>query len=209
MVKRRCEAGRICVPLLLIVTLSGTGCSSTKIVETWRDPDFQGPINFRRTLVVALHPDPTLRKVAEKTIVERIGPARAIAGSSFLTEEERHSRAKLSYRLSKGDVDGVITIAIAGTRTLVGRAEDAAGDEPFYTYYDRAAAFTASPVAPETETAYRVETRIYALRPGAGGGGRLIWTAVSDTVEPDDARTADRDIAKAVGGELRKQKLIQ
>jgi hypothetical protein len=195
-----------CLPLLLVVV---TGCASTKIVETWRDPEFQGPINFKRTLVVALHPDPALRRVAENTIVERIGRTRAIAGSQLLTEEERHSRAKLNYRLSKGDVDGVVTIAIAGTRQLVGRADDVANDEPFYTYYDRAAAFTASPGSAETETAYRVETRIYALRPGAGGGGKLIWTAVSDTVDPNNAHDAVQDIAKAVGGELRKQKLIR
>jgi hypothetical protein len=195
-----------CVPLLLFAV---TGCASTKIVDTWRDPEFQGPINFRRTLVVAMHPDPTLRKVAENTIVERIGRTRAIAGSQLLTEEERHSRAKLNYRLTKGDVDGVITIAIVGTRQLVGRADDVANDEPFYTYYDRAAAFTAGPTAAETETAYRVETRIYALKPGAGGGGKLIWTAVSDTVDPENAHDAVQDIAKAVGGELRKQKLIR
>jgi hypothetical protein len=51
---------------------------------------------------------------------------------------------------------------------------------------------------------YRVETKIFAVE-----GGRLIWAALSDTVNPEDGRTAVLDIARAVGDELRKQKLIR
>ena len=56
----------------------------------------------------------------------------------------------------------------------------------------------------QTSTTYRVETRIYDVN-----SDRVIWRALSETVDPKQVHQATRDIAKAVGGELRKQKLIR
>jgi hypothetical protein len=196
---------RLLVLTSLAVALVGGGCSSsTKIVQTWRDPVFHGPIDFKRTLVVAIDPDRYSRNVAEDTVVERIGRDRAVAAHDVLAENERKASQQVVSKLRSEGIDGVVTIAVVGSRTIVSRDTSAAESEPFYTYYDRSAAFLMTDPGTRTDTVYRVETRIYAV-----DGSRLLWSAASETVNPKDTRTAVIDIAKAVGDELRKQKLIR
>src|SRR3954469_15220902 len=47
------------------------GCSSAKITNTWRDPKFAGPIQFKKTVALAIHPDTTVRRVAEDEMVRQ------------------------------------------------------------------------------------------------------------------------------------------
>jgi hypothetical protein len=180
------------------------GCASTKIVDTWKDPAFKGPIDFRRTLVVAIHPDQYARNVTEDTIVDHIGTTRAVAGHDLLTDAERKGAVKLMPKLTQSGIDGVITIAVVGTAASTSRDSMAGDSEPFYTYYDRSSAFVTSDAGGRTDNVWRVETRIYDVKTN-----RVIWMAHSDTVNPENARTATQDIAKAVGGELRRQKLLR
>src|SRR2546423_979724 len=99
---------------LAVAALAGGGCSFTKIGQTWRDPNFKGPIDFKRTLIVAIDPDGYSRNVAEDTIVERIGRDRAVAAHDFLTEDERQASPRLKAKLDEAGIDGVITIAVVG-----------------------------------------------------------------------------------------------
>jgi hypothetical protein len=190
---------------LVAVGAGGCSSSSTKIVETWRDPVYKGPIDFKRTLVVAIDPDRYSRKTTEDTLVERIGPSRSIAGHAFLTEADRDPK-KIRQRIAGSDIDGVVAIAVVGRRTITSRESSAATEEPFYSYYDRSNAFLTSDAPARYDQVYQVETRIYEVN---DSGGRLIWRALSDTINPKDTRTGVRNIARAVGDELRKQKLIQ
>jgi hypothetical protein len=41
------------------------------------------------------------------------------------------------------------------------------------------------------------------------GGGRLIWRAVTDTVKKENPHATLLEIARKVGDELRKQKMIR
>jgi hypothetical protein len=183
------------------------GCSShqTKVVDTWRDPVYRGPIDFKRTLVVAVDPDRYSRDAAEDTVVERIGGNRSIAAHDFLSESDRDP-ARIRKRIADSDIDGVIVIAVVGRRTLTSRDAPAGTDEPFYAYYDRSNAFLMSDAPARTDQVYQVETRIYSVE---GSSGRMIWRALSDTINPKDTRTAVRDVAGAIGDALRKEKLIR
>jgi hypothetical protein len=191
---------------MTMTAAGGGGCasSSTKIVKTWRDPSFKGPIDFKRTLVVAVDPDRYSRNAAEDTIVDRIGPERSVAAHDLLAEDERRASKQVLAKLDQAGVDGIVTIAVVDRRTIVSRDTNAANSESFYTYYDRSSAFVTSDAGAKANSVYQVETRIYAVK-----GGRLLWSALSDTMDPKDTRSGVTQIAKAVGAELRKQKLLQ
>ena len=55
-----------------------------------------------------------------------------------------------------------------------------------------------------TDTIASVQTNIYSV-----ADEKLIWSGTSDLYNPSDARKVVGEIAKAVGDELRKEKLIQ
>ena len=54
-----------------------------------------------------------------------------------------------------------------------------------------------------TDTIATIQTNIYDVT-----SGKLIWTGNSETFNPEDVRTVVRDIAKAIGAELRKEGLL-
>jgi hypothetical protein len=174
-------------------------------VDTWRDPAYQGPIDFKRTLVVAIDADRYSRDAVEDTLVARMGSTRSVAAHDFLTESDRDP-VNIRRRLANSDIDGVVSVAVVGRRTMVSRDAPAGTDEPFYAYYDRSNAFVVSQAPARNDQVYQVETRIYSV---AGNGDRLIWQALSETINPKDTRTAVQDIARAVGDELRKQHMIR
>lgn len=188
--------------VVLVTGLCAGGCASTKIVSTWKDPSFTGPIEFKKIVVFGFDVDPYARNVAEDVVVERIGADRAVASHDFLTDEDRTSTDRVKEKLKQGGVDGAITLALAGSRTAMSR--DAGTPEPFYGYYDRSNAFVMNEYGFDTSTKYYVETRIYDVQ-----RDRVIWRAISETVDPKQVHQATQDIAKAVGAELRKQKLIR
>ena len=190
--------------LVTVVASLCAGCASTKIVDTWKDPGFKGPIEFKKTVVFGFDNDRYSRNIAEDVVVERIGADRAVASHDLLSEEDRASSAAVKAKLKQAGVDGAILLALAGTRSGMSRDAGADDAEPFQSYYDRASAFTMSEYGANTSTTYRVETRIYDV-----AADRVIWRALSETVDPRHVHQATQDIAKAVGSELRKQKLIR
>ena len=79
-----------CLVALGAAAAAAAGCSSsTKVVDTWRDPAFRGQIDFKRTLVVAIEPDRYSRNATEDVLVERIGAHRAVAAHDVLSEQQR------------------------------------------------------------------------------------------------------------------------
>ena len=89
-------------------------------------------------------------------------------------------------------------------RTLVSRDTNAANSESFYTYYDRSSAFVTSDAAPSRTASTKSKPASTPCR--AAGCCRA---PLSDTIDPKDTRTAVTQIAKAVGAELRKEKLLR
>ena len=74
---------------MVLVLALASGCTSTHLVNTWRDPSFAGPIEFKKVLAVAVRPDDTTRRTAEDAMVRQIGPGRCVAGYQVVNEAAR------------------------------------------------------------------------------------------------------------------------
>jgi hypothetical protein len=188
---------------ILIGLMFLAGCTSARVVNSWRDPTFAGPIEFKKTLVLVIRPDSSVRRSAEDELVRQIGPNRSVAAYQVLTEEERTHAEKLKAKLQSIGADGVVTMAVVGARTETTWVPGSGGPQQFYSYYDHAAVQAADPGYLRTDRIVSVETKIYSV-----ADDKLIWSGLSDTFDPSEVKKAVADIAKAVGGELRKQKLI-
>jgi hypothetical protein len=192
----------IAIVLLTLLPLV-VGCSSSHIVTTWRDPQFQGPINFKKTAILVLHPDDAVRRAAEDEIVKQIGPHRAVAGYTFLSDEDRGSVDRVKAKIESIGADGAITLKLLNARQESTYVPGSTGYGPYlYDAYGRDR-YMASPGYVVTDTIASIQTTIYDVKTG-----KPIWMGTSDTFNPSNARTVVREIAKAVGKELRKEKLI-
>ena len=184
----------------LLMCLIG-GCSSATVTNTWKDPSFQGPFNFKKIVVIVIHPDGTVRRVAEDEVVSQIGPERAVAAYKILSDDELQDMGKMKGKLEAMGIDGAVTMK------LIGKQQETTyvPGSPSYGFYDYygGARYAGSPGYVVTDTIATVETRIYSVTQG-----KLLWSCTSQTFNPSDIRSNVADIAKAVGEELRKEKLI-
>src|SRR5688500_6375224 len=185
--------------LLLLVA----GCSSPKVTSRWRDPDFAGPIQFKKAVVLAIHPDAAVRKVAEDEMVAQIGTGRAVAGYNVVSDDERKDVAALRSKVEAQGIDGAVTMKLASSHTETTDVPNPAGAQPFYNYYDQAGALATAPRTTVTTRIVGVQTNVYTV-----ADGKLIWSGTVELQNPSDAHQVVDDVAKAVRDQLRKEKLL-
>ena len=191
------------VSLVMVLLMAAEGCSSSKVTNTWRDPNFAGPIQFKKTVALVMYPDGAVRREAEDELVRQIGPDRAVAAHAILSEEDRNDIDKLKAKLQANGVDGAVTMKVIGAKTQTTYVPGSAGYGGFYDYYGSAYR-GGSPGMLVTDRIVSVQTNIYSVREG-----KMIWSGTSDSFDASNIQKMIGDIAKAIGTELRKEKLIQ
>lgn len=188
--------------MLLAVLMVAGGCASTRIVDTYRDPAFRGPIAFKKTLMLVVHPMAETRRAAEDELVFQVGAQRAVAAHQVLTEEERKDVNKLKAKVQAGGFDGVVAMRVIDKRSDT-RMDTINGPEEFYNSYDRGIQLVSDPAYARTVTIISVKTSIYSVP-----DGKLIWSGTSESFDPTQVEDFVADIAKAVGDELRRQGML-
>ena len=180
--------GRALPAWLALLALSA--CATTHIVESWKDPSARGPMNFQKVVALVISPDATVQHVAEDELVRQIGPARAVAAYTLLDEQQRSTPDGVLAALAERGADALVTMRLVDatqvTTYVPGRID------PFPTYYGRGYhyAYAVEPGYTTTKTHVKVETRIYSV-----AEQRLLWTGITDTLNPSDLRRAVADIA--------------
>jgi hypothetical protein len=190
------------IRVLLAALMLTSGCASTRIVNTWREPAFKGPITFKKTLIAVVHPLPEVRKAAEDELVFQIGSQRAVPAHQVLTEEERKDVNKLKAKVQAGGFDGVVTMRVVDKRSQTS-VESASVPEDFYESYDRGIQLVADPTYTRTVNIVSVKTNIYSV-----ADAKLIWSGTSESFDPTQVEDFVAEIAKAVGEALRREKLL-
>src|SRR5215204_985129 len=117
--------------LLALAVLLCTGCSGARMTSTYREPSFTGPIQFKKMVVLAIHPERIARMRAEDAMVRQLGLDRAVAGHTIVTDEERKQLPALKAKLQSQGIDGAITMKLAGTRTEEAFVANAGSSQPF------------------------------------------------------------------------------
>jgi hypothetical protein len=173
------------------------------VTSRWRDPAFAGPIQFKKAVVLAIHPHPTVRRVAEDEMVTQIGAGRAVAGYKVVSDDERKDVAALRSKIEAQGIDGAVTMKLAAAHTETTAVPDPASYQPFYDYYDRAGALATAPRTTVTTQILGVQTNVYTVT-----DGKLIWSGTVELYNPADAHEVVDDVAKAVRDQLRKEKLL-
>jgi hypothetical protein len=177
------------------------GCSSAHMQHTWRDPSFAGPIEFKKTVALALQPDGDVRRAAEDEMVKQMGPGRAVAGYTIVTDDDRKNMDKMKSKLVANGVDGAVTMKIMGSHQ---QTTYVPGDPGYPGFYGGMGGMGYDPGYVVTDTIVNIQTNIYSV-----ADGKLIWSGTSESFDPSQTRKAVADVAKAVVADLRKDKLLQ
>jgi hypothetical protein len=182
------------------------GCESPPVSDTWHDPALEGPIRFKRTLVIAMVPDPLIRRPAEDVMVRELGEGRSIQSYKLLQSADLYDVNHLVQKLTPNGIDAIIAMRLVSTKH-----DDSwvpgSGVYPFdsfWTFYDRAWPAARDPDYLKNETTVRVQTNLYSV-----DGGKLLWTGISDSFLAADARGRIEQVVRQIGNQMDQEGLLR
>jgi len=184
---------RILVALALI--LGTAGCSSTKVVNRWENPQYV-PAHFNRILVIGVSREASVRRVFEDAFVGRLKAEGVHATPSYvlIPEEGQVDESRLQQATRQANADGVIMTRLVRverktevTSGYYSPPPAPLGQYPWYS--DRSLGYYEPPVVYQYDV-YISETSLYDVRTN-----QLVW---SGTVQTNTAGDLNKEIQRYV-----------
>jgi hypothetical protein len=178
--------------LLLVLTLTLGGCSSNRLLSSWKAPGAQAA-SFRKVMVVAPAKDPALRRSAEDAMAKKI--AGAVPAYQVVPEAELGDDEAVRARARSAGFDGAVVMRVVAVDEQQTWVPGTWSGYPYvhggWAGYD--------PGYVRTDTLVRVETNVYSLP-----GDKLEWASVTQKVNPSSVNSLVKGTAKTVSKAMRK-----
>jgi len=169
--------------VLAVVFLSG--CSSTtKVVEHWTDPNFDGKLE--NLLVLSLNQSNKSRRIVENGFLLELKKRNIQAQASYnlLPNYEDLSKESVKAAISGSSVDGVLVmrpVKITKEDRNVREQSDGTRYDTFYAYVgEYRPAYDSYSI---TDTTVHMETNLYVVK-----DEQLVWTGKTESFNPTDVK---------------------
>lgn len=194
------------VAALALALLSG--CASTALIERWKDPAYQGP-PLHKVLIVGVQQDSGRRRLWEDGMVAALAHEHVAATASYtLFPTQPPTAQELAAAASQQGFDGVLASHFVGASR---RSYWVPGDAGFgwgwgwgWGYYGLGDPFY-GPGYVETEDRADYQTDVYTVDTG---GGKLIWTGVTRSVDLSSMGAFTAGISSALVPELIREGIL-
>jgi hypothetical protein len=196
-------------PRILVLTLVLTllGCSSTKIVSQWENPQHV-PARFTRLLVIGVSQQPGLRRAFEDEFVARLKAAGVDAVASYVSipEDGQVEEARLQEAVRQSGADGVLMTRLVRVER---RTEVAPGYYSpslgfgMYPWYSAGWVGYYEPPRVYQYDVYISETSLYDVT-----HNRLVWSGTVQTRAPGDLDKAIARYVETVIKALKKEQVL-
>lgn len=188
------------LPFFLIL-----GCTpSTTLKSSWRDPETQVKVGqFTKVLVVAFVKNETSRRTVEDNIVKLL-KTKGYTSYQYLGQNSQLSQEELTAKIKEDSFDGAVVMRLVDkekeTEYVPGTGTYPSYYRGFGSYYGSAYGGYNDPGYYKENKIYSVETNLYSLKEN-----KLIWSGVTNTVNPSDLDKMIAQIGKVVTEEMKKQ----
>jgi hypothetical protein len=197
------------IAAVVCAALVSAAAAKTKMVASTGDKQQEAPP--KKILVLAIASDPIARAGYEDVIAGELSLRGANAVASHLSFPELpKERAPFEAKLTADGFDAVSITRLVGADSKIKVKE---GHETYATdyqgmdywggyWYTYEKVFV--PGYLQKETRVRARTDLWRT----SGGGRLIWSGTSETLDPRTAAQAGREVGAAVAAAMAKAKVI-
>jgi hypothetical protein len=183
------------------------GCASTKLVNQWKSPEFEGT-PLRKVLVVGVSRQPSVRRVFEDEFAAqlRANGVQAVPSYTLIEEDGQAEQAALERAVQEAGADGVLVTRLVRvqqqTQVSPGyyRPAPAMG---FYGWYSSAWMGYYEPAAVYQYDVVIAETSLYSPP-----HSRLLWSGTTETFAPADVKKETAGFAEVIIGALRGEGII-
>ncbi len=182
-----------------------SGCATTRIVTSWKEASFTGP-PLRKVMVMGISRQATLRRIFENSFVATLseGGVQAVASHASLPQDGPLERELVAKAVRDSGVDGVFV------SRLIAREREVRRDMqlellPMRTFHPGLGHAWVRVYEPRETEIIRVvaETTVYRA-----SDGTLLWSGITDSMDPTNWDTATRGYAGAVIAALKKEAVL-
>jgi hypothetical protein len=201
------QTKRYALSALLLFPLLGAGCASTSLQGVWKAPDTGGKVN--KVLVIGLTRNDTGRRALERQFVSKLSQEKTVAvdSSRYEPDGSKLTREKVEEIVKSNGFDAVILSRLVDVHReaqYVPSGYASYGGAGFYGYYGYAWPAVYSPGYVTESTNVQVETQLFRT----ADQGSLVWSTISQTVDPSGVDDAAEGIAGAVVNRLAEDKVL-
>lgn len=203
--------------LPVIISVLALGCSSTQLVEQWKNPDVDS-LYVSKILIVGMTPNLEARKKFEKLLKEEYTSkgieavmSLELFDPSFTTDKKSYAELKVIENiLTANFFDAVLFTKIVGTKTQKVYSKtykdkkhlDLRFQEDYYTHQE----IYYNPKYYEEYKVYRAETSLYCICPTKDR--ELVWKGSIDIIDPTSIEKTVNDYVNLLILTLEHQDLL-
>jgi hypothetical protein len=180
-------------PLIFIIALISlliAGCSSTKLVNSWSDPNFTGqPI--QKVLIVGVNKDEVNRRTYETHFAERL-EKEGIAGvpaHQVISDSNKYTEEKIRSAVKEVGADAAIISQLVSVEEKERYVPPTYEYEPvfgyghgFYGYYGMSHRYVSTPGYYTTDTIVKLEAIVFSTQTE-----EMIWAGATRSFNPSSA----------------------
>jgi hypothetical protein len=192
---------RMSVVLLALVALS-SGCATTRVTETWRNPVLAQTPPPQNVLVVVISPTESSRRRFEDALVKELRNkgVQAFPSLQVLSDGLPKDREKLRLFVQEKGFDSVLVSRMTDIDEEI-RYDRAMGPYDYYHFFYGRAFY--GPDYTVYETA-KIDTSLFDAR----GEGKLLWSATTETSDPDAVVRKIPAVASAIVKQLERDDVL-
>jgi hypothetical protein len=188
---------------------------STKLIMSWRNPNYAPTQRFHRVLALGLSNKTEVRADFEDALAAELASKgyEAIAGNSILLRPAG-TQLDLGYlreQIRANQIEAVVVSRLIKVDDTVTYVPGTAYFYPvsyynsFYGYYGTVYPVVYSPGYLRQEKKVRIETNLYVT---SAPDGQLIWTGITDTLNPSNIHKAVKGLVKLVVTKMQKEEVL-
>ena len=186
---------------ILLMSILTSGCASTELVNSWRDPNYTESVTS--LVVLGVSNQASVRRVFEDEFAAQLRSEglRAIPSYTLIADDGQIDEERLRTAIESANTDGVIITRLAGVKDVTVMTGSTAAPY-YYGYYSRAWVGYHDPFVQQYEVV-TLETTIFAL-----GRAEPIWSGTTETFAPEEVKKETAGFAKVVMDALADEGLI-
>ncbi|ROH99799.1 hypothetical protein [Chryseobacterium daecheongense] len=185
-------------------------CSSTQIVNSWRDPDKHIHAgDWKKVLVVALLRNETNRRRTEDEMVKYLH-GKGVTSYSYLGEKfNRNDEEALRSKIKNDGFDAAITMRLIDVDKEKIFVPEQHYMYPMYysdfsRYYFRNWMYYTTPGYYTVTKKFIIETVIYSIQ-----DDKIIWSGITETYDPEGVKRLTNEIAHAIRKKMLQEGFIE
>ncbi len=195
-----------CCVLIFAGLLSG--CSSSKIVNEWSEPDYIAP-HFKKVVVLGISKQAALRRSFEDEFVAQLRASgiQAVPSYQFLPEEGQVPEPRLVDAVKQSGADAAIMTRLVRVERRTQVSPGYYNPYPgfgFYHWYSTGWAGFYEPPRVYNYDVYTSETSLYDV-----DRDRLVWAGTVQTTDPGDIPKEIKNYVKTVMEALKNKGLLR